>query len=65
MNNKPQQPTPIYTEYINAIKRGGTKYMGNAVDAPVESVGPATDLCRPCYAHVQPSHTCPTWTKRS
>jgi hypothetical protein len=59
-----KEPTTVYTEYIDAIKRGGTKYMGNAVDAPVESVGPATGFCRPCFAYVQPGHTCPAW-KRS
>lgn len=56
-----KEPTTVYTEYIDAIKRGGTKYIGNAVDAPVESVGPATEFCRPCFAYVQPGHTCPAW----
>ncbi len=65
MEDKPKQPATVYTEYIDAIKRGGTKYIGNAADAPVESVGPATELCRPCFAYVQPGHICPTWTKRS
>jgi hypothetical protein len=55
----------VHMEYIDVIKRGGAKYIGNAADAPVESVGPATEFCHPCFAHVQPGHTCPTWTKRS
>ncbi len=61
MQNK--QPTTVYTEYIDAIKHGGIKYIGNAVDAPTESVGPATEFCPPCFAYVLPGHTCPTWTK--
>src|SRR5438128_122180 len=44
-----KEPTTVYTEYIDAIKRGGTKYIGNAFNAPVESVGPATEFCRPCF----------------
>jgi len=59
------EPSTVYTEYINAIKHGGAKYIGNAVDAPIESVGPATEVCRPCFAYIQPGHTCPTWTKGS
>jgi hypothetical protein len=65
MEHQPKQPTTVYAEYIDAIKRGGEKYIGDAVDAPTESVGPATEFCHPCYAYVQPGHTCPTWTKRS
>ena len=61
MDKKPEQPTTVYREYIDGIKRGGTKYARNAVDAPVESVGAATEFCRPCFAYVQPGHICPTW----
>jgi hypothetical protein len=47
-----KEPTTVYTEYIDATKRGGA------------AVGSATEFCRPCFAYVQPGHTCPTW-KRS